>query len=149
MRIYTSLIFNLFIIIIFLSIRGLNAEQIAVSWEFNDENNSDGWEILFGASDLIVSNGTLQATASSWYPSFQSSEFDIPAKEYGIISLRMKVVASTSARFVWETDGGDTGFISFPLNSDTSFYEYRIPVYDLEKWGGQIIKFKKLEIKKK
>ena len=112
---YISIVFTLFIIILSPTIKELNAEQIGVNWEFDEENNCEGWEIFFGASDLIVTNGILQATASGWFPCLKSSEFDVSAEEYGIISLRMKVSGSSSARFLWETDNGNTGLISFPV----------------------------------
>ena len=143
---YTPVIFNVVLLVLLYTIEGLNAEQPGVYWEFEEENNSEGWEILFGASDLIVSEGIMQITANGWFPSFRSPAFDISAKDYGIIRLRMKVSGASSARFIWETDNGDTGLISFPLTSDTTFHDYWIPVYNLEKWSGQIIKFQKLEI---
>ena len=61
---YSVTIFGTFIICFWLMITGSRAEQIGVSWEFNQENDSEGWTILFGVSDLQVSDGTLKMTAS-------------------------------------------------------------------------------------
>ena len=129
-----------------INVNNVSAEEIGVSWEFNEDGNAEGWSKLFGVSDLQVSNGTLKATASSWFPSFKGPEFDIPASDYGFIYIRIKVTGASSARFIWEDSLGTTGIVSFPLINDTSFHDYHISVHPLEKWTGQIKRFQKFEI---
>jgi hypothetical protein len=140
------LIFRLILIFFLINVSNISAKEIGVSWEFNEDGNAEGWSLLFGVSDLSVSNGTLKATASGWFPSFKGPEFDIPASDYGFIYIRIKVTGASSARFIWEDNLGETGIVSFPLINDTSFHEYHITVYPLEKWTGQIIRFQKFEI---
>ena len=143
---FMLIVFRLLIIIFFINVSNISAKEIGVSWEFNEDGNAEGWSLLFGVSDLSVSNGTLKATASGWFPSFKGPEFDIPASDYGFIYIRIKVTGASSARFIWEDNLGETGIVSFPLINDTSFHEYHITVYPLEKWTGQIIRFQKFEI---
>ena len=133
-------------IMLIFSVPSLFAQfEIGISWEFNEDGNLQGWIPSPNFSDVTVKDSVLTATASGPFPYLESEEFNIAASEYKFIYIRMKVPGANTAKIMWDNDGGEWGFHWFPVQGDTNYHEYQLPVFLNERWTGQIIKIRKID----
>ena len=133
--------------IFFLSVNALMSQDIGVSWEFNEDGNAEGWQPYRSLSDLTVSGGTLKAVVSGNYECFSGPAFNLAAKDYGFIYIKVRFHgASKIGKLVWETDANTSASIDFDVQGDGLFHEYEIPVHANQKWTGQINKISRLFI---
>ncbi|MCA9733999.1 MAG: T9SS type A sorting domain-containing protein [Deferribacteres bacterium] len=121
-------------------------EKIGISWEFNEDNNFEGWEINANFDSFKVENGVLSVVAIGAFPSLRSSAFVLPAAEYGYVHIRMKTPGASSAIVRWDLDTNDWGWNQFPIYGDTLFHEYKLPLYSNNKWHDNLIKIQSFVI---
>lgn len=140
--IHTIIIFNIFLIFSFADI---NAQVIGKSWEFNQNGDFEGIVLSKALKDSVVENGFLSATVASDFPSLSSDVFELDSKDYGFIYVRLKIPGASSGKIMWNNDSGNWGFMQFFSNGDTTFQEYKIPVYQNKQWTGKITKIMRLD----
>ena len=112
------------------------AGEIGARWEFNEDGNTEGWGPLISLSELFVSNGTLKATVTGNWAQLAGPVFDLTARDYGFIQMRMKAIGPKSATLSWTGDSTLFAFKSFIVIGDGSFHVYEIPMYKSSSWKG-------------
>lgn len=143
---------RLFIITIILTLFSttlLFAGEIGKSWEFNGDGNSEGWEPLAFLSELSVSDGTLKATVTGDLSQLGGPVFDLTARDYGFVQIRMKAVGPQSVTISWAGDSTTFAFKSFVVIGDSAFHEYEIPIYKSSNWKGQIQQITRITMRAK
>ena len=134
----------LFSALFFIAATNLFAIQIGVAWEFNQDGNPEGWQAVHSLSDLTVSDGTLKATVTGDWAQFASSEFELKARDYGFLQIRMKAIGPESAVMSWTGDSTLFSFQKFTVTGDSAFHVYEIPMYQNGAWKGTIQKIARL-----
>lgn len=114
------------------------AVEIGAAWEFNQDGNSEGWEIFSSLSGLTVSNGTLKATVTGDWAQLTGPDFELTARDYGFIQIRMKAIGPESVVLHWTGDSTLFGFLKFPVVGDSTFHDYDMPMYQNKAWKGNI-----------
>ena len=132
--------------VFFLSVNELRSQDIGISWEFNEDGNSEGWEPYQSLSNFEVTGGILKATVIGNYECFSGPEFNLAASDYGFIYIRVRFHGVPHGKLIWKTDANISGSIYFPVLGDGLFHEYEIPVHTNQKWAGQIKKISRLFI---
>ncbi len=138
-----------FIIIFLLAGTILFAEEVAVSWEFNTDGDSEGWTKSFGVSEMTVEEGMLVINTANPFPTIiGSEEINITSEDYGYIYVRMQAIEATEIRIYWQKSDSSVVFIPFShdLIGDSLFHEYRIPIFSDPEWSGEIISLAKIQI---
>ncbi|NIA32083.1 MAG: hypothetical protein GWP06_19510 [Actinobacteria bacterium] len=125
-------------VLFFLSIGGLAAEEIGISWEFNQDGNAEGWKLQHSLTDLQVADGMLRATVTGDFAQLVGPNFDLDVSNYGFIQIRMKAFGAESAVLQWISESGLWGAIKFEVLGDSSFHVYEIPAYQKLGWKGRI-----------
>ncbi|MBN1543253.1 T9SS type A sorting domain-containing protein [candidate division KSB1 bacterium] len=121
--------------------------EIGASWEFNQDGDSEGWDVDRSLADLTVADGLLTTSITGYQASFAGpKELDISAGEYGFILIRMRVTDGLWGKLSWKTDSGLSESVTFAIVGDTLFHEYEIPVFSKVKWVDTITEFTKLQI---
>jgi len=142
---------NILLVLIFTTC--IQAQQTGANWEFNLDDNTEGWGVANHVSDFSVSNGLLHGTitniGSIVGSSFSGPDMNLNAENFGYVIIRMKALGATSGRIFWENNNNETGGVDFTVNNDSLFHEYEIPVNTNSNWAGQIISIQSLTIKGK
>jgi len=139
-------IYFLFFLIMFFN---LKAEQIAVSWDFNTADDTEGWADSFGISDMKADSGMLIINTASPFPTIvHNGGISINAQENGYIYIRMQANGATEIRVNWQKSDSSVTFIpaSLKISGDSLFHVYRIPVYVEPEWDGEIINISKIQL---
>jgi len=140
--IFKTIVLSLFTILLL----QLNAQEIKIgkAWEFNEDSNFEGITLSSNFKDSLVENGMLKATVANVFPFLKSEEFELEAKDYGLVQIRMKIAGATSGKLNWYNDTGAWGFIIFEASGDSTFQEFELPVFLNDKWTGKITKIMSL-----
>ena len=129
---------KILIIVVFYIMRPLSASalEIGKSWEFNENGNTEGWS---SSNELTVSNGTLKATVTSPTGiSLVGPEFELAAREYGFIQIRMKKEGiERPLVYCWRGDSISFGMQSISIIPG-NFYEYEDMLTNNSAWKGQV-----------
>ena len=133
------------ILLLFSTISLFAQYKIGISWEFNEDGNLQGWTASPNFSNIEVKDSLLTATVAGSFPYLASEAFNISASDYRFIFIKMKLPGATSAKIMWNNDSGEWGFYWFPVYADTTFHEYRLPVFLRDQWRGQITGIQKLD----
>jgi len=136
---------TLLIVLILLLSNQINAQQLGIGWEFNEDGNLEGWNTSLTLDSATVMDGVYSAKAIGPFPSINSEEFEITASENSFITVRMKLPGAQTAKVMWNNDSGAWGFYEFPVHGDTLFHDYDLPVYKSEKWIGKITRIVSLQ----
>ena len=120
-----------------LGLQSATALEIGQSWEFNVEGDAESWS---SSTELTVLNGTLKATVLSPIGlTLVGPEFELAAREYGIIQIRMKWNGSeTPLVYSWRGDSTALGYKTISVKGDGAFHEYEDLVSSSSNWKGQI-----------
>jgi len=130
--------FSFFVTLLFFAASQSSAIEIGIAWEFNQDGDTEGWQALNSLSDLTVSNGTLKATVTGDWAQFASPEFELRARDYGFLQIRMKAIGPQSAVLSWTGDSTLFSFQKFSVIGDSFFHVYEIPMYRNGAWKGTI-----------
>ncbi len=140
---------NIYFLFIFLFIFKVNGENIAVSWDFNSDGDTEGWSSSFGISDMNSEGGMLVINTANSFPTIvHNGVFSINAEDYGYIYIRMQAKGATEIRVNWQKGDGSVTSIpaSLAIRGDSLFHVYRIPVYSEAEWQGEILNLSKIQI---
>lgn len=120
-------------------------------WEFNTDNDTEGWSETHDLAPFTVSGGTLKGKSTGGDPYMTSPFFKIEAKDYPYISLRMKFSplpkgAVPDAQIFWARED-DTGMtenksLHFPIIPDGEWHTYNVKLADSPEWKGTIIQIR-------
>jgi hypothetical protein len=114
-------------------------------WNFNNENDSEGWTIAKQITKQSVSNGSYSATSTGSDPGIYSPDnLSIIAKQNPYIHIRMKNSANDTAGkiyFITENDQkwNEAKSVGFFVNpNDNSYTDYYVPMWNCQNWNGSI-----------
>ncbi|MBC7327209.1 hypothetical protein H5T87_03725 [bacterium] len=120
-------------------------------WEFNVDNDPEGWSETHDLAPFNVSGGTLKGRSIGGDPYMESPFFRVSANEYPYISLRMKFNplppgAVPDAQIFWaredETSMTEQKSIHFPIIADGEWHTYNVRVADSPEWKGTIVQIR-------
>jgi outer membrane protein insertion porin family len=121
-------------------------------WDFNDDNELNGWQSDNAAKTLEVSKGVLKVPDSTGL----TSKVDIDTRMYQKAQVRMKVSSDTSgeAQTTSTVQTNSTGTLYWTTNKskkwnqkksqtfqvivDNQFHDYEIPTYKSKNWSNTI-----------
>lgn len=121
------------------------------NWEFNIDNDTEGWSETNHLAPFTVSGGTLKGESTGGDPFMSSPFFKAEAKDYPYISLRMKFMplpqgAVPEAQIFWgredEPATTEDKSIHFPIIPDGEWHTYNIKVGDSPQWKGTILQLR-------
>ncbi|MGB8646801.1 MAG: Ig-like domain-containing protein [Anaerolineae bacterium] len=123
-----------------------NSEQHLYSWDFNVDNDFEGWDV--GWQDVpppSVSGGTLRLTPPTGDPGMRRwLPFGVTALASQILDVRMRVSAGGAGvgQFYWTTyadqQEDEKKVVYFTAYGDNVWHEYRIPVGQSAAWQDRI-----------
>ncbi|MEK7400471.1 MAG: POTRA domain-containing protein, partial [Candidatus Poribacteria bacterium] len=140
---------------------GVNYSMLKdIIWDFNVDNELDGWQSVNTAKSLEVSKGMLKIPDSTSI----TSKVDIDTKIYQKAQVRMKVSSDTNG----ETQTTSTGTLYWTTNKsnlvppsngrtkkwnqkksqtfqvivDNQFHDYEIPTYKSKNWSNTVTQFR-------
>jgi hypothetical protein len=118
--------------------------EIGIAWEFNHAGDAEGWQIINTLNNLRISDGTLKATVIGDWAQLVGPVMELPARNYGMLQIRMRVEGPQSAVVSWNGDSTFLGFEKFSVTGDGVFHEYDIPLFKKSSWLGQIHQLNRL-----
>lgn len=120
-------------------------------WEFNVDDDTEGWSETHDIAPFTVSGGTLKGKSTGGDPYMTSPFFKVKAKDYPYISLRMRFKplpegAVPDAQIFWARED-DTGMtenksIHFPIIPDGEWHTYNVKVEDSPEWKETIVQIR-------
>ncbi|TKJ31070.1 hypothetical protein CEE39_07615 [bacterium (candidate division B38) B3_B38] len=122
-------------------------EQISAikSFEFDTDNDAEGWEPVNDIGNFIVKGGKLHITAVNDDP-YMTADVDFDADQVTAISITLKVSQGDYGKIFWapESDSEFSEELSeeFVLVPDNEFHTHYIFTEDLSKWKGRIKQFR-------
>ena len=99
------------------------------SWEFDIDNDTEGWSPSHESTTLEVSDRSLKISSSSKIPQIQSPKIDIDTNIYNKIFIRMKSKTGDYIRIYWSESHDKWNrrdYIDHPLTSNNQFQTYSI-----------------------
>jgi WD40 repeat protein len=112
------------------------------TWEFDSEDDNEGWRAWNQVSFLYVNQGSLNGMSTGNDPSIGSPVFAIDAKSNPIINIRMNVSAGDSAQlfFITSSDKNydETKSLRFTVSGDSNFHTYVLDMSTISGWKGTI-----------
>jgi hypothetical protein len=115
------------------------AVDIGIAWEFNEDDNAEGWVASSSVTDLIISDGTLKTTVTDISPRIIGPPFTLIAEKYGFFHIRLRAPGVEFMQIIWKPSTTLFGGIGIELIGDSLFHEYEIPVYHINSWQGDIL----------
>lgn len=113
------------------------------TWNFDVDDDAEGWGALPGAATFQSLNGMLQVSTSDNTPQIQSPKMHMDADKYQKIQIRMKAGAGSVGQLRWTTNKGKTGYRSFKLASYDRFHNYEIDMRTFRITGRSLENLKK------
>jgi len=114
-----------------------------VFWEFNTNEDFEGWDQWGYISYFQVYNGYLSGISTEYNPMLVTQKIELDADVYSIIDIRMSVKGGNSAQlyFTSPSQGEMDGFtesksIVFPVNADGNFHIYTLDMSKVNRWYG-------------
>ena len=112
-----------------------------IAWQFDQDGQLEGWAPNGHLEGATVEGGLLSCTAIDWDPFITSPVFEVPARPWQYIEVRMKSDLEGDAEFFWsntlETEhGGFSGGKQTPFHvvGDGEWHTHRIfPFWHAEK----------------
>jgi len=89
------------------------------AWAFDQDGQLQGWEPNGHLRDVAVRGGALLCTASDWDPFLTSPVFEIPARPWQYIEVKMKSDLEGGAQFFW-TNTLQSEYAGFSPGKQTS-----------------------------
>jgi|GEM_PF-957677 len=128
-------------------VRQVHGEEVLVAWEFNNDGDTQGWHGGRHLRDLVVSGGTLKATAVGADPILVHDGFAEPlsASPFQVIEIRLFSPIVGTAEFFWTNTlhtqyGGFSPGKETPFDVQPGWKVYRVrPFWQAE---GKIIKLR-------
>lgn len=117
----------------------------AIDFQFNRDDDMEGWGGLSGLGGKRVANGTLTMALGARDPHLQRGYLRVAAGTYQALRVRMRVTSGLpSAQVFWMT-GDEPAFaatkhMDFDILPDGAWHEYEIPVGQHERWAGKEIR---------
>ncbi|MCX6654240.1 MAG: hypothetical protein NTY03_03860 [Candidatus Bathyarchaeota archaeon] len=113
-----------------------------VAYEFNVDDNREGWGRTNSISALTVSSGTLQCTVVGEDPNFESPLFSVNPADNPVVLIRLKVQNPGICQIYWETiDEGSMDEAKKYVFPSGEADEWRLLVLNMgghPKWSGVI-----------
>lgn len=121
----------------------IQVEPYQHGWEFNNQQDPDGWSAWNDILPMEMGDGTVYSTATGEDPYMGSSPLDIPAAEYTRIEIRMRTTNGSDGQIFFITDQDPNWFGTksqfFSINSDGGFHVYQIDMSNVRGWDGRIL----------
>jgi len=130
--------FITFLFLTFVAVTPLAAQKTGIAWEFNQNDDFEGWQFVSTVENPRVRDGSLKAIAAATTAQLVGPVMQLNAREYGMLQIRMRVDGPQSAVVYWVGDSTLVGYESFPVVGDGLFHEYSIRMYKRLTWRGQI-----------
>ncbi|PIV54398.1 hypothetical protein COS16_10485 [Candidatus Desantisbacteria bacterium CG02_land_8_20_14_3_00_49_13] len=114
------------------------------NWEFDKDDNGEGWGPMMGLADFSVKRGVMKAAVTGGDPAFAAAA-NIDASKYRFAVIKMKIDKGNSAQLFWTTASSpesERNSLSFSTSSDTQFHEYLLRVGDVKSWRGEILRLR-------
>ncbi|MCR4414186.1 MAG: hypothetical protein NUV77_17355, partial [Thermoguttaceae bacterium] len=115
------------------------AERIA--FEFNE--SAEGWMAAHHVGPLDVRDGALAGPITGGDPYLVRGLVRVPGDACPVVVVRMRVSGGTMGQFYWGTESSpgysEEQVVTFPLQADGQFHEYRLDVGRHPRWAGQTI----------
>jgi hypothetical protein len=120
-------------------------------WQFNVDNDAEGWSEAHDLAPFVVSGGTLKGRSTGGDPYMTSPFFRVSAKDYPFVSMRMKfnplpAGAVPDAQIFWaredETGMTESKSMHFPIIPDGQWHIYNVRVADSPEWKGTIVQIR-------
>ncbi len=118
-----------------------------ISWEFNNDGNSEGWASWNGVSSLVVAAGALKGTTIGSDPYIVNwSGLDIDADKYDKIEISIKVNVPAEASFYFTTisdkNWGESKSKHFVISGGSDFKTYSVSMNTLPTWAGKLFQLR-------
>ncbi|HID08267.1 MAG TPA: hypothetical protein EYP10_14095, partial [Armatimonadetes bacterium] len=97
-----------------------SVKRILMAWEFDRDGDLEGWQPNGHLADVRVQGGILTARAINWDPFLTSPQFELPARPWQCIEVRMKADRDGTAEFFW-TNTTKTRYGGFSPGKETTF----------------------------
>ncbi|MCK5805439.1 MAG: hypothetical protein KAI66_21590 [Lentisphaeria bacterium] len=116
-----------------------------INFQFNTDDDMEGWDNLVDLSKEKVVNGSLTMTLGARDPHMQRVYLRVAAKTYRALRVRMRVMSGLPlAQVFWTTSDEPlftaTKHITFSIEPDGAWHEYEVPLVQHERWGGKEIR---------
>ena len=115
-----------------------------LQWDFETDGDTEGWLAENQLDGFNALSGALSMVSIGDDPYVASSAVEIPASQYGQISINMKVSEGEptigQVFFVTDVDGGfdEAKSLVFDVISDGEFHTYELDMSSISGWRGSI-----------
>jgi len=110
---------------------------------FDFDRDPEGWVATHDLGVLQVADGVLHAPVTGGDPYLIRNFLSVDGDPVRTVVIRMRTAAGQGAQFYWSTQAApgyaEARVISFPVQGDRQWHEYRLPVGELDSWRGQTI----------
>ncbi|MHB1034315.1 MAG: glycoside hydrolase family 99-like domain-containing protein [Pirellulales bacterium] len=123
-----------------LPVRQWKSVSPQTAWEFDAEDDSEGWNAMMGTADFEVRGGVLKTRSLTGDPAMTCAVRFDAAKFRGAV-IRLKVDKGTLAQLFWTTtDAGESeaNSLQFKTIADGQFHEYRLDLGKVPTWRGTV-----------
>lgn len=118
-----------------------------ISWEFNNDGDSEGWASWNDVSPLNISADVLKGITTgpdSYLVNWRG--LDIDAKKYDKIEISMKANSATEASFYFTTvsdrNWGEGKSKHFMISAGNDFKTYSVSMSTLSTWVGKLLQLR-------
>ena len=113
-----------------------------ISWEFNWNDFSEGWEAWNQVDSVQIQDGYYEAVSTGDDPYIGSPNFIIDASKHEHISINMKVSSGDLAQLFFITTQdqiyNENKSITFTITGDDQFHIYDLDMSTVPGWSGSI-----------
>ncbi|WP_157180958.1 hypothetical protein [Actinopolymorpha alba] len=100
----------------------------AITWEFNTNDDAEGWTAANGLGPFSVAGGTLSTRVTGFDPYMVAPSVNLSGIRDRILRIRMRATAGEAVAIYFATDESpalaEDKRIKIPINADGAFHEY-------------------------
>ena len=117
-------------------------EAPAPNWEWNTDDDLEGWGREHSLTPPVVSDGLLRAQLTSTDPWIVGPAMQVDATKYQFLALRLRVTHFGGGAIYWAREDdpqfSQEKMVQFRLTSDTEFTEVLLDLRGHPEWTGTI-----------
>jgi hypothetical protein len=112
------------------------------AWEFESDEDNEGWIAWNQLTDLQVTGSYLVTTSTGTDPHIVSPTISVDAEEYPIIQIHMKVSSGIDAQLFFVTEASsnyeEEKSLRFKVRGDGRFHIYSLDMSSVPGWEGTV-----------
>ena len=127
-----------------LAVRQWKPSPPKTAWEFNTDDEPDGWQAMMGLDDFRVKGGAMTARVATRDPAF-ACDVRLDTRRYRYAILRMKLDAGSGGQLFWRTAGepeSEAASLRFATTADGEFHEYLLDLGKVATWRDKVTRLR-------